>query len=51
MSDEEFMDYLDRWMQDQGFLMHSTTLERIADGAEEFFNGQKRSFAEWMEAA
>ena len=49
MSDE-FLDYLDRWLQDQGTIMHMTTLERIEDGAEEFFKGDRRSFSEWMDA-
>lgn len=45
--DEELLAYLDKWLQDQHCLLHSTTLERIVDGVEEF-NGQKRTYKEWM---
>lgn len=46
--DEELFAFLDKWMEDQGFPFHMTTLERIVDGVEEF-NGQKRTFKECMD--
>jgi hypothetical protein len=48
--DEDFIDYLDRWLQAQGVLMHTTTLERIADGAEEFYKGRQLSYEQWQDA-
>lgn len=49
-SEQDFEVYLDAWLQNQGVLMHSTTLERIADGAHEFYKGRQRTYAEWQNA-
>jgi hypothetical protein len=50
MIDDDFIDYLDQWLQDQDVLMHSTTLERIEDGVREYVDGKKRSYSEWLNA-
>lgn len=44
---DEFEAYLDQWMADSGRLQHGTVIEIITDAFEEF-EGNKRSFDEWL---